>query len=138
MPMQPRLIATQADYETALSEIRRLWDAEPGSPRAEKLELLAMLAHRYERDREPLPTADPIEAIKFRMDQQGLTRRDLAPIFGTTGRLSEVMSGKRALSLEMIRKLHFRLGIPLESLIPEKPLRSRRRTLARKPRIRAA
>ena len=80
-----------------------------------------MLAHRYEREREPLPKADPIDAIEFRMDQQGLARKDLAPIFGTTGRVSEVMSGKRALSLEMIRRLHFRLGIPLESLLREAP-----------------
>jgi HTH-type transcriptional regulator/antitoxin HigA len=75
-----------------------------------------MLAQNYERRREPLPKADPIEAIKFRMDQQGLSRKDLLPIFGTTARISEILSGKRPLTLKMVQKLHFRLGIPLDSL----------------------
>lgn len=124
--MQVRLIQTERDYVAALSEIRRLWNAKAGTPRAAKLELLAMLAHRYEREREPLPALDPIEAIRFRMEQQGLTRKDLVPIFGTTGRVSEVLSGRRALSLEMIRRLHYKLGIPLEALIPQKPVRPKR------------
>ncbi len=115
--MDIRPIATDDDYEAALAEIKRLWSAEAGSPEAQKIEVLAMLAQSYERAREPLPKADPIEAIKFRMDQQGLSRKDLLPIFGTTARISEILSGKRALTLEMVQKLHFRLGIPLDSLI---------------------
>ena len=115
--MEIRLLATNADYEEALAEIRRLWNAKPGSVERNKLEVLAMLAHRYEREREPLPELDPIEAIKFRMDQQGLSRRDLLGIFGTTARVSEVLNGRRPLTLDMIRNLHGQLGIPLESLI---------------------
>jgi HTH-type transcriptional regulator/antitoxin HigA len=116
-PMNIRPISTDEDYEAALEEIKRLWSAEAGSPEAQKGAVLAMLAQSYERAREPLPEADPIEAIKFRMDQQGLSRRDLLPIFGTTARISEVLSGRRSLTLEMVRKLHFSLGIPLDSLI---------------------
>ncbi len=115
--MDIRLIGTVADYKEALAEIDRLWDAESGSPDEAKLELLAMLVHNYERSREPLPPLDPVEAIKFRMEQQGLSRKDLLPVFGTTARVSEVLGGKRALTLDMIRKLHARFGIPLESLI---------------------
>jgi HTH-type transcriptional regulator/antitoxin HigA len=113
--MNIRLLSTDEDYQEALAEIERLWDAEP--PDEAQLELLAMLVHNYERSREPLPVLDPVEAIKFRMDQQGLTRKDLLPIFGTTARISEVLNGKRALTLEMIRKLHDAFAIPLESLI---------------------
>ena len=76
-----------------------------------------------ERSRWPVPAADPIEAIKFRMEQQGLTRKDLLPIFGTTARTSEVLSGKRKLTLDMIRKLHARFDIPLEALVVEPPRR---------------
>lgn len=94
--MDIRLIATDADYKEALAEVERLWGAAPGSPAEGKLELLAMLVESYEQSIEPLPPLDPLEAIKFRMDQQGLSRRDLLPVFGTTARISEVLSGKRA------------------------------------------
>ena len=97
--MDIRPIATEKDYEAALAEIKRLWAAEAGSPEAQKIEMLAMLAQAYERAREPPPKADPIEAIKFRMDQQGLRRKDLLPIFGTTARISETLNGKRSLTL---------------------------------------
>jgi HTH-type transcriptional regulator/antitoxin HigA len=123
--MDIRLIGTDAEYEEALAEIKRLFGAKSGTPEASRLELLAMLAQRYEREREPLPDLDPVEAIKFRMDQQGLTRKDLLPIFGTTARVSEILNGKRALTLEMIRQLHDRLSIPLESLI--RPVHPKRR-----------
>ena len=91
-----------------------------------------MLAQNYERRREPLPKADPIEAIKFRMDQQGLSRKDLLPIFGTTARISEILSGKRPLTLKMVQKLHFRLGIPLDSLVVPERRRARLPTARRK------
>lgn len=131
--MDIRPIATEKDYEAALAEIKRLWSAEAGSPEAQKVEVLAMLAQSYERAREPLPEADPIEAIKFRMEQQGLTRKDLLPIFGSTGRISEVLSGKRSLTLDMVKKLHFDLGIPLDSLVVREERRTRSRAPRRKP-----
>jgi HTH-type transcriptional regulator/antitoxin HigA len=126
--MDIRPIATDEDYERALAEIKRLWLAGAGSPEAQKLEVLAMLAQSYERAREPLPRADPIEAIKFRMDQQGLSRKDLLPIFGTTARISEVFNGKRPLTLDMVRKLHFDLGIPLDSLVVQQAVSVKRPT----------
>jgi len=126
--MDIRPITTDQDYQEALAEIKRLWSAEAGSADGQKLEVLAMLAQNYERALEPLPKADPIEAIKFRMDQAGLTRRDLIPIFGTTARISEVFNGKRSLTLEMVRKLHFDLGIPLDSLVVQKGRRAKRAT----------
>ena len=125
--MDIRLIGTDADYNEALAEIERLWGAEQGSADEAKLELLAMLVHNYERSLEPLPDLDPVDAIKFRMEQQGLSRKDLLPVFGTTARVSEVLGGKRALTLEMIRKLHALFGIPLESLV------GRARPPAKKP-----
>ena len=131
--MDIRLIATDQDYEAALAEIKRLWSSEAGSLEAQKIEVLAMLAQSYERAREPLPKADPIEAIKFRMDQQRLSRKDLLPIFRTTARISEILSGKRSLTLEMVRKLHFGLGIPLDSLVVQKERGARRPTRRRKP-----
>jgi len=115
--MDIRLIGNEADYRKALAEIERLWDAEEGSADAEKLELLGMLVHNYERSRQPLAGLDPIDAIKFRMEQQGLTRKDLLPVFGTTARVSEVLTGTRALTIAMIRRLHELFDIPYESLL---------------------
>jgi HTH-type transcriptional regulator/antitoxin HigA len=135
--MDIRLIRTDADHKEALAEIERLWDAKPGTPEEGKLELLAMLVHNYERSRHPLPALDPVEAIQFRMDQQGLTRKDLLPVFGTTARISEVLSGKRALTLDMIRKLHDLFDIPFDSLIATATPSKKARVRAR-PRRRAA
>jgi len=132
--MDIRPIATRADYEAALAEIKRLWDAPPGSSGAAKLEVLGVLVEAYEREAFPLEAPDPIEAIKFRMEQQGLTRKDLLPVFGTTARVSEVLSGKRPLTLEMIRQLHDRFDIPLESLVA--PTKRRRRAGPRRGKSR--
>jgi HTH-type transcriptional regulator/antitoxin HigA len=129
--MDIRLIGTDADYKEALAEIERLWGAEQGSPDEAKLELLAMLVHNYERSLEPLPRLDPVSAIKFRMEQQGITRKDLLQVFGTTARISEVLNGKRALTLDMIRKLHALYAIPLESLIGQAPPPKRKRSKGR-------
>ena len=135
--MNIRPIKTDADYEEALAEVKSLWNAAPGTDDAGKLEVLAMLVHHYEREREPLPPLDPIEAIKFRMEQQGLSRKDLLPIMGTTGRTSEVLGRRRPLTLNMIRKLHALLDIPLESLIQPilkpKRLQQRRGSAAASP-----
>ena len=115
--MSIRPIRTQADYEYGLDEIERPWDARPGSKEEAELEAIGVLVEAYEERVYPLPHANPIDAIKFRMDQQGLTSTDLLPIFGTRGRLSEVLNGKRPLTLDMIRQLHYGLGIPLASLV---------------------
>jgi HTH-type transcriptional regulator/antitoxin HigA len=126
--MDIRLIATDDDYKEALAEVERLWGAAPGTSEEGKLELLAMLVHNYERSMEPLPPLDPIEAIKFRMDQQGLSRKALLPVFGTTARVSEVLGGKRSLTLDMIRKLHALFAIPLESLITPTAVSKKRKS----------
>ncbi len=115
--MQIRPINSDEDYEEALAEIKRLWHAPAGSPQRGQLEVLAMLAHHYERTKAPLAALSPVEAIEFRMDQMGLSRKDLLPVFGSAGRASEIFNGKRQLTLEMIRRLHVMLDIPLESLI---------------------
>ena len=124
--MTVKPIKTEADYDAALRAIERLWKAEPGTPAADRLEVLVTLVEAYEAERWPIDLPDPVAAILFRMEQQELTRRDLEPYLGGRGRVSEVLTGKRALTLAMIRKLHAGLGIPLESLIG--PAVSRRRT----------
>jgi HTH-type transcriptional regulator/antitoxin HigA len=133
--MDIRIITTEADYEEALAEIDRLWNARPHSPEEARRELLAMLAHNYERTTEPLPSLDPIAAIEFRMEQQGLTRRDLLPVFGTTARVSEILTRKRALTLDMIRKLHALFDIPLEALIGDSPRRVTRKKQRHQSRV---
>ena len=112
-----RSIRSEADYERGLLEIERLWHARPGSVEKAELEALGALVEAYEERVYPVPNPDPIEAIKFRMEQGGLTSTDLLPIFGTRGRVSEVLNRKRPLTLDMIRQLHYRLGIPLQSLV---------------------
>ncbi len=136
--MNIRLIATKEDHNEAMTEINRLWNSPLGSPERARLELLAMLVHHYEREREPISENDPIEAIKFRMEQQGLARKDLLGIFGTSARASEVLSGKRSLTLNMIRKLHAELGIPLESLVMSPTPRSPKQTRHKRRTTRAA
>lgn len=115
--MNIRPIRSQADYERGLLEIKRLWNARSGTKEADEREAIGVLVEAYEERVYPVPNPDPIEAIKFRMEQQGLTTADLLPIFGTRGRVSEVLNRRRPLTLEMIRQLHFRFGIPLESLV---------------------
>jgi HTH-type transcriptional regulator/antitoxin HigA len=117
--MEFRSIKTTADYERALTEIRRLWNAKPGTADAERLEVLGALVEVYEAKVYPLPDPDPIDVIKYVMDQRGLTRAALLPIFGTTARVSEVLNRKRPLTLEMIRKLRRQFKIPLELLVGE-------------------
>jgi len=112
-------IRTKADHIAALAEIERLWDAKPGTPNGDKLEVLATLADAYERQHTPILPPHPIEAIKFRMEQQGKTRKDLEPILGRRGRVSEILNGQRSLSLVMIRGLHRELEIPLAVLVAD-------------------
>lgn len=110
-------IKTPRDYERALHRIERLMDANPGTKGGDELDVLTTLVEAYEAKHHAICPPDPIEAIKFRMDQLGMTRKDLEAIFGGRGRISEILTKKRGLSLEMIRRLHHELHIPLESLI---------------------
>src|SRR5579864_8448783 len=110
-------IRTKADYEKALSDVERLWGAKSGTPKGDRLDVLATLIDAYEAEHYPMDPPDPIEAIRFRMEQQGLTRKDLEPLIGTRTRVAEVLNRKRSLSIAMIRRLHDRLGISAEVLI---------------------
>jgi HTH-type transcriptional regulator / antitoxin HigA len=115
--MDIRPIKTEADYEFSLEEVEKLWGAPENSKEGEKLDILLILVGDYEDKHYPIAPPDPIDAIKFRMEQSGLTRKDLEPYLGSRGRISEIFSKKRELSLNMIRKLHHHLHIPLESLV---------------------
>ena len=110
-------IRTKADYEAALLEVERLWGAKSGTPAGDRLDVLATLIDAYESQRFPIDPPNPLAAIKFRMEQQGLTRKDLIPLIGTRTRVAEVLNGKRNLSIAMIRRLHAALGISAEVLI---------------------
>jgi len=114
-------IRSPADHKAALEEIERLWGAKSGTREGDRLDVLATLVDAYENVHEPFDPPDPIEAIEFRMEQQGLTRRDLEEALGTRARVAEVLNRKRELSIGMIRRLHARLGIPAEVLI--RPIR---------------
>ena len=113
------LIRTEADYKSALARAEQLMEAEAGTPQGDELEHLAMVIEAYEDKHHPIGLPDPISAIQFRMEQEGLTNKDLAPYIGSSGKVSEVLSGKRDLTLSMIRALHTHLGIPAEVLIQE-------------------
>ena len=117
MATEIKPIRNEKDYEAALAEVERLWGAKSGTPRGDRLDVLATLIEVYEGERFPMDPPDPIEAIKFRMAQQGLTRKDLEEMIGTRTRIAEVLARKRGLSIAMIRRLHHKLGIPAEVLI---------------------
>ena len=115
--MDIRPIKTEADYQAALEEIERLFDAAPDTPQGDRLEVLTTLVEAYEDKHYAIPLPDPIEAIKYHMESRGLSRRDLEPYIGSRGRVSEILGRKRPLSIEMIRRLHAGLGISAEVLI---------------------
>ena len=117
MTVEVRPIRTKRDYEAALKEVERLWGAKAGTSEGDRLDVLATLVDAYEAEHYPMDPPDPVEAIKFRMEQQGLTRRDLEEIIGTRTRIAEVLNRKRGLSIAMIRRLHERLGISADVLI---------------------
>ena len=123
MSDEMRPIRSEADHQAALSELGRLWGAKADTVEGDRLDVLATLIDAYENEHESMDPPDPIEAIKFRMEQQGLTRRDLEPIIGSRARVAEVLNRKRDLSIAMIRRLHERLGISAEVLI--RPVRKR-------------
>lgn len=110
-------IKTTRDYERTLHRIEQLMDAKPDTKAGDELDVLTTLVEAYEAKHHAIYPPDPIEAIKFRMDQLGMTRRDLEAMLGGRGRVSEILTKKRGLSLEMIRRLHRKLRIPLESLV---------------------
>lgn len=115
--MEIKPIKSNADYEDALAEIERLMNAEPGTPEADRLDILVALVEAYEVRHYPVPPPDPIEAIRYAMDSRGLTRRDLEPYLGGPSRVAEVLDRRRALSLRMVRRLHTGLGISADVLI---------------------
>ena len=115
MDIQP--IKNEKNYDKALAEIEVLWEAKEGTKNGDKLDILLVLVEDYEEKNHPISPPDPVEAIKFRMEQMNLTRKDLEPFIGGRGRVSEVLNHRRGLSLSMIRSLHSNLSIPLESLI---------------------
>jgi HTH-type transcriptional regulator / antitoxin HigA len=117
MSAEVKPIRTKADHRAALAQVERLWGAKAGTPDGDRLDVLATLIDAYEAEHYPMDPPDPIEAIKFRMEQQRLSRRDLEKIIGTRTRIAEVLNRKRGLSIAMIRRLHAGLGISAEVLI---------------------
>jgi HTH-type transcriptional regulator/antitoxin HigA len=116
-----KVIKTEAEYEQALKEAETLIELDPksGTEDGDRLELLTLLISNYEESHFPLPLPDPIEAIKFRMEQQGLAPKDIIPYIGSRSKVSEVLNGKRPLSLKMLRALQKGLRIPAEVLLQE-------------------
>ena len=125
MGKRTKPIRTAADYEAAQRRAAALLLSDPalGSPQGDELDVLGTLIAAYDRDHFPIGPADPIAAIEFAMDQRGLEPKDLVPFLGTRSRATEVLQGKRGLSLEQISRLHHGLGIPLSCLIPSPPPR---------------
>ena len=119
--MNIRVIHNEEAHEAALRELERLMDADPqpGTGKFAQMELLALVVHDYESREFPILPPDPIDAIRFRMEQQGITRRDLAKILGSRARVSEVLNRRRGLSVSMVRNLHRDLHVPVEVLIAE-------------------
>src|SRR5690242_15647178 len=117
--MNPKVIKTPADHKAALARIDELFDAKPGTPEGDELELLAVLVEQFEKTAFPIGRPTPLAAIQFRMEQQGLKPKNLVPYLGSPSKVSEILNGKRPLTLAMIRRLHEGLGIPAEVLIGE-------------------
>lgn len=115
--MKIKPLKTNKDYKSALEQVQHLWNAEPNTPEGDNLDVLITLIEAYEEQHFPIDPPDPVDAIKFRMEQQGLRRVDLVPILGGKNRVSEVLLRKKPLTLKMIRNLHHKIGIPYESLI---------------------
>ena len=115
--MEIKPIKTEADYENALVHIEQLWDAKPGSPEGNRLDVLVTLVEDYEEKTYPIPPADPIETILHYMESKGLSKRDLEPYIGSNVSVLEILNRERTLSLEMIRNLHKGLGIPTDILV---------------------
>ena len=112
-------IHTEQDYQRALKRLGKIFDAKPGTREGDELEILSILLEKYEERKDPIEPPDPIEAIKFRMDQLGYNQRDLVRVIGLKSRVSEILNRKRKLTLDMIRKINRALHIPTEVLVRE-------------------
>ena len=117
--MNIKPIKTEKDYENALERLELIFDSKKGSKEGDALEILSILIDKFENENFPIELPDPIEAIKFRMEQMGLKQKDLAEIVGFSSRVSEILNKKRKLTLEMIRNLHLKLNIPTEVLVQD-------------------
>jgi HTH-type transcriptional regulator/antitoxin HigA len=117
--MNWKVIKTEKDYQIALKRLEVIFEAKKGSKNGDELELLSLLIDNYEKEKIPIDLPDPIEAIKFRMEQLGYSQKDLTEVIGLKSRVSEILNRKRKLTLDMIRKLHEVLGIPTEVLVRE-------------------
>lgn len=117
--MNIKPIRTDADLQAAFKRLEKIFQAAEGTSEADEMEVLVTLIEAYEQKHYPIGPADPVEAIKFRMEQHGLTPRDLEPFIGSSGRVSEVLNRKRPLSLKMVKRLHDGLHIPYESLLSQ-------------------
>jgi HTH-type transcriptional regulator/antitoxin HigA len=115
--MKMKLIKNKKDYQQALTRLEDIFDAKKGTPEGDELEVLGLLIEQYENEHFPIDLPDPIEAIKFRMEQLGYTNSDLANIIGLKSRASEILNKKRKLTLDMIRAIHERMNIPTDVLI---------------------
>jgi len=115
--MNIKPIRNDVDLRAAFKRLESVYQAVEGTPEADEMEILVTLIEAYERKHYPITAADPVEAIKFRMEQQGLTPKDLEHYIGSSGRVSEVLNRKRRLSLQMVKRLHEGLNIPYESLL---------------------
>ncbi|HVT49169.1 MAG TPA: hypothetical protein VHD57_15375 [Vicinamibacterales bacterium] len=124
--MQIRPIKTKADHREALKAIERLMGARPGTPDGDRLDVLTVLVERYEEQVDAIEPPDPIEALRYHMESRGLTRRDLEPFIGSRARVAEVLNRRRALTIDMIRRLHEGLGLSADVLIRPYDLRGRR------------
>jgi HTH-type transcriptional regulator/antitoxin HigA len=113
----PKVIKTTEEHDQALARIEELFSAKPGTPEGDELELLVLLVETYEAEKFPIELPDAIEAIRFRMEQMNLKQKDLIPIIGSKSKVSEVLSGKRELSITMIRKIVSNLNIPAAVLL---------------------
>jgi HTH-type transcriptional regulator/antitoxin HigA len=117
--MNIKPIKTKKDYQAALNRLDIIFDAKPGTPDGDELDILSLLIDNYEQEHFPIGFPDPVEAIKFRMEQMGYTQSDLAKVVGLKSRTSEILNRKRKLSIEMIRKIHESLSIPADVLIQD-------------------
>lgn len=117
--MKIKAIKTETDYNQALQRLEKIFHAPANSEEGDEAEILSILIEKYEDEHYPIDAPDPLEAIKFRMEQMGMDNKDLAEIIGYKSRVSEIFSGKRKLTLKMIRNLHEKLNIPYESLIAD-------------------
>ena len=123
MKREVRPVRSHADHQAAMAEMERLWGAKSGTPEGDRLDVLATLVDAYEAEQYPMDPPDPVDAIVFRLESQGLSKRDLEPIIGGRGLVEDVLARRRSLSVPMIRKLHEKLGISTDVLI--RPTRRR-------------